>query len=250
MTHHGAPCWYELTTPDAKSTTAFYSPLLGWETRNSGIPGMNYTIASRNGAMVAGLYQPDEAMPNFWMVYFAVTDCDAAAAKVKAMGGSVHVEPADIPETGRFAILADPQGAAFGILQPLGGQQGDAFDQQKMGHGNWQELSTSDPAAALAFYSELLGWAAGNAMDMGPMGSYQLISRNGTDIGGIMKLQGPGIPPNWVPFFGVDSIDAAMAQIGASGGTVVHGPQEVPGPAFICYAADPSGAVFALVGPR
>lgn len=248
MTQHGAPCWYELTTPDIAGATAFYGALLGWEVQNAGMEGFEYFLALRDGAMVAGMMAPMGEMPTAWSIYFAVEDCDATCDQVKARGGQIFAGPDDIPETGRFAMLADPQGAVFGILQPLPGPQSVAFDQQKQGHGNWHELMSPDPAAGLAFYTEIFGWVPGQAMPMGEMGSYQLFGRAGQDIGGMMGLPGPEVPPHWLPYFGVASVGAAMAQITAGGGSVIHGPQDVPGGAFIAIARDPQGGHFAVVG--
>ena len=125
-----------------------------------------------------------------------------------------------------------------------------AFDQKKYGHGNWNELMTSDPEAGFAFYSGLFGWTKGQGMDMGEMGTYQLIQRNGVDIGAIQPLQQAPVP-NWLPYFGVNgSVTAVIAAITAAGGAVHHGPAEVPGPAWIAIAQDPQGAWFALVGPE
>ncbi|MDO9637946.1 MAG: VOC family protein [Pseudotabrizicola sp.] len=249
MTVQGLPFWYELTAADIPTSGAFYGPVMGWAFKDSGMPGFDYTIASHGTDMVAGLMGPDAPMPDVWMLYFAVDDCDATAGRVTTLGGTLHRAPEDIPGTGRFAIAADPQGAVFGLMQPQDGQPGAAFDQQKPGHVNWHELQTSDPAAALKFYTTLLDWTAGQAMDMGPIGTYQLVSLPQGDIGGLMALSQPGIPPHWLPIFGTDSIAGAMTRIGAQGGTVLHGPMEVPGGAFVCYAADPQGAAFGLVGP-
>ena len=174
--------------------------------------------------MVAGLMvtPPDAGgMPPFWMIYFAVEDADAAAAKVEALGGKVHRAPADIPGTGRFAVVGDPQGAGFGILQPepMEGQEGagGAFDQKKAGHGNWNELMSSDPEAGFRFYSDLLGWTKSQAVDMGAMGTYQVFSHDGSDIGGMMGLGNSPVPA-WLPYFGANGVDAAIARIEAAGG--------------------------------
>ncbi|MDR7126940.1 VOC family protein [Pseudotabrizicola sp. 4114] len=245
----GHPFWYELTTANPTASAAFYGPVMGWQFKDSGMPGFDYTLATHGADMVAGLMAPDTPMPEFWMTYFAVDDCDASAARVTALGGTVHRAPEDIPDTGRFAIVSDPQGAVFGLMQPEDGQPGAAFDQKKPGHANWHELQTSDPAAALTFYKALLGWTAGEAMDMGPMGTYQLVSLPTGDIGGLMPLAQPGIPPHWLPVFGTESVAAAMTRITGVGGTVLEGPMEVPGGVFVCYAADPQGATFGLVGP-
>ena len=253
----GTPCWYELATSKGSlgAAEAFYGEVLGWTVQDAGMEGFDYHLATSDGDMVAGLMEltPEMgAMPPFWMIYFGVDDADKAAADIKAAGGAVHKEPADIPGTGRFAVVGDPQGAGFGILQPEpmeGGGAGNAFDQQKAGHGNWNELMSTDPEAGFRFYSDLFGWQKSRAIDMGEMGTYQVFSHDGADIGGMMGL-GKSPVPAWVPYFGTNGVDAAMERITGAGGKVVHGPVEVPGGAFIAVAQDPQGAWFAVVGPK
>jgi predicted enzyme related to lactoylglutathione lyase len=255
---HGTPCWYELATSEGSigAAEAFYGEVLGWTFQDAGMEGFDYHLASAGGDMVAGLMvMPADAggMPPSWMIFFAVDDADKAAADIGAAGGRVLREPADIPGTGRFAVVADPQGAVFGILQPepMPGQEGagGAFNQQKEGHGNWNELMTSDPEAGFRFYSGIFGWGKSQAIDMGEMGTYQLFSHDGTDIGGMMGL-GNAPVPCWLPYFGTNGVDAAVGRIEAAGGKLVHGPMEVPGGAFIAVAQDPQGAYFAVVGPK
>ncbi len=255
---HGHPCWYELATSEGSlgAAEAFYGEVLGWTVQDAGMEGFTYHLASSDGDMVAGLMNmPADApaMPPFWMIYFAVDDADKAAAAIEAAGGRVHRAPADIPGTGRFAVVGDPQGAGFGILQPapMPGQEGagGAFNQQKASHGNWNELMSSDPEAAFRFYADLFGWQKSQAVDMGAMGTYQVFSHDGTDIGGMMGLGNSPVPA-WLPYFGTNGVEAAMARITAAGGKVAHGPMEVPGGAFIAVAQDPQGAWFAVVGPK
>jgi predicted enzyme related to lactoylglutathione lyase len=255
---HGSPCWYELSTSDGSlgAAEAFYGDVLGWAFKDAGMEGFSYHLASAGGDMVAGLMNmPGDAgaMPPFWMIYFAVNDADKAASDITAAGGKIYREPADVPGTGRFAVVADPQGAAFGILQPLpmadGSPGGNAFDQQKAGHGNWNELMSSDPAAGFRFYSDLFGWEKSDAVDMGSMGTYQIFSHDGVQVGGMMGL-GNSPMPAWLPYFGTNGVEAAMERISAAGGKVAHGPMEVPGGAFIAVAQDPQGAWFAVVGPK
>ena len=250
MSRQGTPVWYELTTSDPDAAQRFYTKVVGWSVADSGMPGMDYRIAKAGEAMVAGMMLPPaEGIPPNWAIYFAVDDCDKTAATAGAAGAKVCMQPTDIPGVGRFAVLTDPQGAAFSILQGDGSGDSLAFDQAKTGHGNWQELMSTDPKAALAFYSTLFGWKASSAMDMGPMGTYQLFSHQGQDIGGMMGL-GNAPMPCWLPYFGTDGIDAAITRITAAGGVTVHGPMDVPGGAFIVVARDPQGAHFALVGPK
>lgn len=255
---HGTPCWYELATSEGAlgAAEAFYGKILGWSFQDAGMEGFEYHLASSGGDMVAGLMvMPADVgpMPPFWMIYFAVDDADKAAAAITAAGGRVHREPADIPGTGRFAVVGDPQGAGFGILQPtpMPGKEGagGAFDQRKEGHGNWNELMTSDPEAGFGFYSDLFGWQKSQAVAMGEMGTYQVFSHDGADIGGIMGLGNSPVPA-WLPYFGTNGVDAAISRITEAGGKLIHGPVEVPGGAFIAVAQDPQGAHFAVVGPK
>ena len=262
MSFHGNPCWYELGTSNLDKASDFYAAILGWQVADSGMEGFDYRLARIGDAMVAGMMSnagQEGAPPPNWLIYFAVDDCDKAAADITSAGGNVLKPPADIPGTGRFAVVSDPQGTVFGILQPDMSQMSEAdraraevtgaFDQKKSGHGNWNELMTPDPDAGYAFYARLFGWTKGRAMDMGAMGTYQLIQRNGVDIGAIQP-QGNAPCPAWLPYFGVDgSVQAKVDQITAAGGKVHHGPAEVPGPAWIAIAQDPQGAAFAIVGP-
>jgi hypothetical protein len=250
----GTPCWYELGTTDLNAAERYYGAVIGWSVKDSGMDGVDYRLASHGGDMVAGMRTlgDETGAPPNWMIYFAVDDCDATAAAAGKAGGKVCSAPADIPGTGRFAILADPQGASFGVLQPLpmdGDGGGNAFDQQKAGHGNWNELMSTDPQAGFAFYAGLFGWKRSTPVDMGGMGTYQLFSHNGADIGGMMGL-GNAPFPCWLPYFGVNGVDEAIERIKGNGGKLVHGPQEVPGGAFVAVAQDPQGAHFAVVGPR
>ncbi|MFT3972417.1 MAG: hypothetical protein QM699_02885 [Amaricoccus sp.] len=84
---------------------------------------------------------------------------------------------------------------------------------------------------------------------MGGMGTYQVFSHGGADIGGMMGL-GNAPVPCWLPYFGVDGITAAIGRVEAAGGRIAHGPFEVPGGAMIAVAQDPQGTRFAVVGPQ
>lgn len=255
MSFHGQPCWFELGTSDVDAAKAFYGKVLGWQVGGSEMPDFDYRLAKSGADPVAGMMpltgQPPGTPPN-WLIYVAVDSVDDTARDAAAAGARVLKPPADIPGTGRFAVLADPQGAAFGILQPLPMEtepESGAFDQKKAGHGNWLELMTSDPAAALDFYSRLLGWTPSTAVDMGADGTYQLFARKGADIGGMMR-QGEAPMPAWFAYFGVNGIDDAIARVTGGGGKVLYGPMEVPGGAFTAMCTDPQGAAFAMVGPR
>ncbi|MBD3785577.1 MAG: VOC family protein [Sphingomonadales bacterium] len=255
MSFHGLPIWFELSISDPDAAQGFYSGLMGWDFVDSGMPDFDYRLGKMGAAMVAGVMplalSPPGTPPN-WMIYIGVEDCDAVAARVEGLGGKVWADPADIPGTGRFAVLGDPQGAVFGVLQPLPMEtppEVGAYDQTLNGHAQWIELMSPDPAAAMGFYATLFGWTADCAVEMGPMGTYHLFANQGCQIGGMMGLAGAPVP-YWLPYFGVADVAAALAQASATGGALVIGPNEVPGPALVAVLRDPQGAHFAVVGPK
>jgi uncharacterized protein len=119
----GAFSWNELNARDVAAAKAFYPAVFGWahETHEGG--PMPYTEWKLGGESIAGMLPmppgvPD-MVPSHWLVYFAVDDSDAAAAKVQELGGSVMMPGIDSP-AGKFSVVADPQGAAFAVitLQP------------------------------------------------------------------------------------------------------------------------------------
>ena len=122
----GSVCWMELTSRNFDAAKRFYGDVFGWLAKPVPMSAeMEYTLFSFDpndmgfaGGMPTPPMVPAE-VPSYWQPYFAVTDADASAAKAKELGATALVEPADIPQTGRFAVLQDPLGAVFGILQPL-----------------------------------------------------------------------------------------------------------------------------------
>lgn len=248
--------WYELLTSDIAAAAAFYGKVLGWKTRASGVPGMDYRLLAMGAVDVGGLMAvPAEAAANgmrpAWLSYINVADVDASVAAIGTAGGTVHMPPADIPGIGRFAMVADPQGASFYVMTPIGETApSPSFRPGVPGHGGWHELHTRDWKAALKFYGGQFGWGTAQAMDMGPAGTYLMFNTGSGDaIGGIMDDRETA-RPHWLIYFNVDDIDAAKARVKTAGGEVLAEPHEVPGGSWIIRARDAQGAAFALVGPR
>lgn len=252
---HGRFVWYELMTTDTAAAKDFYGKIVGWGTQEAPMPGIPYTMLTAGEVPVGGMMAlsegacDGEARPG-WLGYVAVDDVDARAQQVARDGGSVHRAPDDIPGVGRFAIVLDPQGAAVALFKGLEGSEAPEPGLGKPGHVGWHELHAADQAKAFAFYSGLFGWTKADALDMGPMGTYQLFARSGDPMGGMMNKT-EGVPsPFWLYYFAVDGIDAAKRRVEEGGGKVLLDPHEVPGGAWILQALDPQGAMFALVGPR
>lgn len=260
MSETGRFVWYDLMTTDLPAARTFYGHVTGWAIAEAGMPGTDYSLARLGQVPVGGMMTlPEEVRAQGgragWMGYVAVADVDAASAEVSEAGGTIHRAPADIPGIGRFCVAADPQGAVF-VLFRGDGPLPPAPPPNTPGHFGWHELHARDWEEAFVFYASLFGWVKTEAVDMGPMGTYQLFGAPGPDAGcsgihtgGMMTIaQVPA--PFWLYYVTVEDIDAAGSRIIAGGGRIVSGPHQVPGGAWTIQALDPQGAVFALVGPR
>jgi predicted enzyme related to lactoylglutathione lyase len=236
--------WYDLMTPDVDKAKAFYAAVLGWGTQPFGDA---YSMWTANGTPLGGVMAlPEPAAPNAWLAYISVPDVDAAVTQARSLGAAVVKAAGDIPNTGRFAILADPQGAMFSLYSSLTAT--DVPDAAaKVGEFSWHELPTTDWRAAWAFYEALFGWEKRAEHDMGPMGIYMLFGIGGQEAGGMFTRPAETAgPPAWLHYIRVDSADAAAARVTANGGTVINGPMDVPGGDRIAQCLDPMGAMFAV----
>lgn len=240
--------WHELMTSDTDAAGDFYSNVVAWKTQDSGMP--SYTLWMAGGHRAAGLMalpeQDGSATPPHWIIYIGTPDVEATAAAAERLGGRVLKPAADIPGVGRFAVLSDPQGAAFAVFNPQAGSS-DAPPGGEVGDFTWHELATTDPESAFRFYSELFGWAKGAAHDMGEMGVYQLLSHGGSDVAGIFKARDNSTPPAWLSYVRVADAAKAVSAAKSAGGRVLNGPMEVPGGSWIAQLLDPQGGAFAVV---
>lgn len=254
-------CWYDLMTSDADGAADFYSKVVGWKlSAPDPQSAMDYRMILRSdGGANGGVLQLTEAMCQggarpAWVPYLAIPEIDAALSAIEADGGRALMPRTDIAE-GSFAMVTDPQGVPFYLMQPRppGGRpdaQSDAFKVDGVQHARWNELATPDPSGAKTFYARHFGFEFNNAMPMGELGDYDFIDFDGQSLGAIMPLMDSARPPSWLVYFGVPSATAAKIAIEQAGGTVMMGPHEVPGGEWVVVATDPSGAAFGVVGPK
>lgn len=247
---NGSWIWYELLTTDADAAIDFYSQIIGWTP--SKFPGgtIDYNIMSVGEDGVGGIMKNPAPTPSAWLGYVGVDDVDATVATIQSLGGKVHVPPMDLPGVGRMSMVQDPQGAYFYVMRGASPEASRAFGRAELGKASWNELQTTDDAAALAFYDRHFGIKKVGAMEMGEMGDYSFIANTdgGDAIGAVMKAP-PGVRPGWGFYFRVPDIDTAKTRVETAGGTITHGPMEVPGGEMVLNAIDPHGVHFGLVAP-
>lgn len=259
----GAFIWYELMTTDAAAAKRFYDAVVaGWNIATDRVaPEINYRMIGRSdGGNAGGVLELDEAMRSqgarpTWLGYLHAADVDAKIAAIQADGGQVMMPPWDQPGVGRLAMATDPQGAPFYLMSPIPPPDDpdatrDVFSVDQAQHVRWNELSTTDQQGAIDFYTRHFGWVQDGDMDMGEFGRYAFIRQADVMIGAIMPKMPQQPKPLWTYYIGVDDIDRAAKAVGDGGGTILHGPMEIPGGEYSLSALDPQGASFGLVGPR
>ena len=247
---HGRFVWRDLMSTDPEAAKAFYRSVFNWEIKGSEDPAFgDYEMIHVDNGAIGGVMplDPSHGIPSHWMSYVTVPDSvDAACERAKAAGGTIGVEPMDIPTIGRFAVIVGPEGSACSPFAPESGVITDEDGQMPPpGHVSWNELSVADPTAALAFYSSVFGWE-GQVQDMGM--SYTVLMADGKMRGGLMQQPAP-MPGMWVIYFAVADIAESGKAIAAAGGQVMGPVIDVPETGRVQWATDPTGAVFAIHQP-
>lgn len=246
--------WHDLNTKDLEGSKKFYGEIFNWK-----IEGTDYLHISSGTQMVGGMRQmsANEPMPTSWLAYVGVDDVAACVSAITAAGGKVHMPATTLPNVGTFAIAADPSGGVFAPWKsarasedaaPTGPATSFTF--------SWDELMTTDPEAATAFYTTVFGWKS-QSMDMGPSGTYTLLERPGvTDAkgapawaGGIIKSP-PAVPYSfWLSYVHVDNTDTISERAARLGATITVPPTDIPNVGRFSVWLDPQQASIAVLQP-
>lgn len=245
--------WHDLMTPDLDTAQAFYSRVIGWRVADAGMPDGNYRVCLVGEVGVAGIMgfrAPDDPIvAPFWSGYIYTPDVSAVAERTLKLGGAIYREPRIVPGNLEFAILLDPHGAMFNIMRPLKNGPWPKWCRGTPGTIGWNELHSGNWEEAWAFYSELFGWVKQEAIDLGPLGTYQTFGIGDVAFGGMMTKRPERPDLFWQYYWNVDAIGAAVQRIQAAGGKVIMGPHQVPGGLWIINGQDPQGGIFAVVSP-
>ena len=249
----GTFCWPELATSDYAGAKKFYTGLFGWAIQEQDMGGGEmYGIFTINGADVCAIYKmrPPEAAhgtPPHWNSYVAVANADQSAAKAKELGATVVMEPFDVMDLGRMAVIQDPTGAMFCIWQAM--KKAGAGVLGEPGALCWTELMTTDTRQASRFYTALLPWTA-EKMPMAPM-DYTLFKLGDRGTAGMVLItpEMGKVPPNWLPYIQVADCDATAKQCETLGGKIAVPAQTVPTVGRFAVLIDPQGAHIAIIQP-
>jgi predicted enzyme related to lactoylglutathione lyase len=263
----GVPCWIDVSVPDPEAVLPFYRELFGWEFEDvmpPGAPG-RYLMARIRGGDAAGIGSLPEGGPAVptWNTYVWVESADETAGKAGEAGGTVVAEPFDVVDSGRTAVILDPEGAAISLWQPKRHKGARVVNE----HGalNFNTLATRDPERAKAFYGAVFGWTTltlpfgemwtlpgyGDHLEERTPGIREQFAQMGGPEGFIdvvaamrpIASDDTGTPANWSVTFGVDDADKTAAQAVELGGEVVDGPSNAPW-VRTAVLKDPQGATF------
>jgi uncharacterized protein len=239
--------WHEVGTTDLRAGEEFYAKVAGWKAESwSQNPSYKMFVAKRESK--AGLYLITESLntvtpPPSWLSYVGTPDVDATVRQAVELGGKVVVPAYNVPSVGRMAHLQDPQGALFAVSSQ---EARSHFRDPQLGDFSWHELLTTNMGTAFDFYAKLFGWEKMEAMDMGPQGTYQIFGTGGHQLGGVFN-PGP-LPggPLWIPYVLVADARRTAESAKELGGTIAHGPSEVPGGDWVFTGVDRHGAMFGV----
>jgi uncharacterized protein len=243
----GAFSWTDLATTDPDAAKSFYTSLLGWDSEDTPIPdGGVYTMLLKNGKRAAALTAGQPGQPAVWTSYVTVESADDAASAATDHGGTVVLEPFDVMDAGRMAMVQDPTGAFLAVWEPRASIGAELVNEP--GAITINQLNTSDPERAQEFYERVFGWRF-EAVEGGEVAYWGVYNGDRLNAGMMPLPPEQGAPSHWLVYFGSESVDDDAGRVRELGGAVLVPPMSVPG-GRILVASDPQGAVFALLAGR
>jgi predicted enzyme related to lactoylglutathione lyase len=241
-----AVVWFEVSGPDPEGTSKFYSELFGWHTE--AVPGGEAYIAADTHAgkgINGGFAKSQDGQPPSVTFYAEADDLQATLDKAESLGASTVVPVTEVPGIVTFAIFADPQGAAVGVLKgvtsPEEATGPSSGDNPQVG---WFEIVCAEPEKAWDFYRELFDWdvkgSSGEGMVYG-----EVHAPEGQGISG-----GIGSTPDGQPhvsvYAEVDDLQKYVERAESLGGTTIMPPMDVGEGTSVAMIGDPQGTWFGL----
>jgi uncharacterized protein len=264
----GVPCWVDTSQPDPDPAVDFYRGLFSWEFEDVMPPDSEgkYFLARLRGGDVAAVGSIPEGAPQTatWNTYIWVDSADDTVSKVREAGGGVLMEPFDVMDAGRMAVVTDPEGAAFFVWEAK--QNRGAQVVNEPGSLSFNGLATRDIEGARSFYGSVFGWTTlnvGGGTEMWTLPGYgDHLERDNPDLRKMIAETGgppgfedvvasinpipddqPDTPAHWNVTFAIDDADATAAKATELGGTAIVPPFDAPW-VRMTIINDPQGATF------
>jgi predicted enzyme related to lactoylglutathione lyase len=247
---HGKFVWIDLVTADVAGARRFYGGLFRWAFAELGDGQRRYTLAYNAGAPVAGIAQrepaPGQARQSRWIAFMSVGDVADRAAQVTAKGGTVLIAPRAVAGRGEMAVLADPDGAPFGLIDSASGDPEDF--RAEPGEWIWALYQSPDATSAAAFYQDVGGYDVVPDERFRDTPHFFLVA-DGYARASLAEIPAArsGMRPDWLYFLRVRDLGATLAQVGALGGKVLVPPSPAVFAGRIAVIADPGGAPLGLM---
>ena len=246
--------WIDLVTADLPAAEKFYGGMFGWTFDRVGDGPARYTLAYQDGFPVAGIAarapvpgtKGPQVRDSWWIAYMSVADVDRAAADVVARGGKTLIPARTLEGRGRMVVLADPDGAPFGLVKSSSGDPPDF--RAEPGEWIWAVYQSPDAASAAAFYQDLGNYEVVPGDLVGNAASFDL-QADGFARASLVEIP-PGrteLRPEWIYFVRVADVAASTAKAVELGGRVVAAPRPDLLEGRLAVVTDPDGALLGLM---
>jgi predicted enzyme related to lactoylglutathione lyase len=239
--------WAELFTDNVDAAKSFYQEVFGWKFESTGAGKDAYTLVRADGRPIAGIVHyakpADAARSGRWLAFMSVPDVAGAASRTKDAGGKVIMAPRVIPGRGEVAVLADPEGALFGVIRSAAGDPPDTFP--AMNAWLWRELWSKDAARMADFYGPIGAYTISRQEGPGDRPELHLIV-GGFPRAGILEIERADVPSTWLPYVRVKDLQQAISAVERAGGRIIVPPSPEVRNGKVAVFLDPLGAAVAV----
>ena len=246
----------DIAVPEFERELRFYSRVLCTGEN----PLWREDLMNSHGVPIIGLGARGEEyshLPLQWMPHIQVADVEASVNRALDLGGSELMHAKESDGRSQWAVLLDPNGAAFGIIPIVSAEEvsaieGTASRESAVGCISWVDLTIPDASESREFYRRVIGWSVQDVgmEDSGERYSdYNMIGDDGNPAAGVCHARGVNVdlPPNWMIYLPVGDLTESIRRVQEEGGTIVNAPRGADGEYAYVVVEDPVGAYLALV---
>ena len=235
--------WAELFTNDIAKARAFYGDVFGWQFETRGTSDKPYVLIRNEESPLAGMIRhpatDEDVLLSRWVGLLSVDDVDATTDSIREAGGSVLLETVTLRGRGQVALVADPEGARFGLLAAESGDPPDAMPEP--GRWLWHELWANSASSAADFYRQTIGYSIKPTGRARGKIEQHLVS-GGFPRAGIIEYGASGLPSAWLHYIRVTDVHKAVERVKKAGGSVLIAPTREFRKGRAAVIVDPMGA--------